>query len=89
MSTILNDVKLALRIKNNAFDEEINDLIESAKLDLGLSGVTIILEEDQLIKQAIKLYCKANFGYSEDSEKFAKAYEGLRTAICLGGEYNV
>lgn len=38
---MLEKVKLALRITTNAFDSELNDLIEAAKLDLGIAGVII------------------------------------------------
>ena len=68
---ILEKVKLALRIRANAYDIDIYDLIESAKLDLSISGVKKIDEEDPLIQQAIKTYCKANFGLdNKDSEKY-------------------
>ena len=71
---ILEKVKLALRIRSNAYDIDIYDLIESAKLDLSISGVKKLDEEDPLIQQAIKTYCKANFGLdNKDSEKYQKA----------------
>ena len=71
---ILEKVKLALRIRSNAYDIDIYDLIESAKLDLSISGVKKIDEEDPLIQQAIKTYCKANFGLdNKESEKYQKA----------------
>ena len=38
---MLEKVKLALRIKSNSLDLEIQDLIESAKADLNISGVKI------------------------------------------------
>ena len=87
---MLEHVKLALRIKNNAFDIEINELIEAAKLNLKYSGVAIVNECDPLIKQAITVYCKANFGLdNKDSEKYQKAYDILVQHIALVGDYNV
>ena len=38
---LLDDVKMALRITTQAYDSELTDLIESAKLDLGIAGVII------------------------------------------------
>ena len=38
---MLDKVKLALRIKSSAFDDEINELIESAKLDLMRMGLKV------------------------------------------------
>lgn len=36
---MLQKVKLALRIKSNKFDDEIQDLISACKIDLSISGV--------------------------------------------------
>lgn len=87
---MLEKVKLALRIKNNKFNDEIEDLINSAKLDLSIAGVRKIEETDPLIQQAIKIYCKANFGLdNKDSEKYQKSYELLKQSLSLCGDYNV
>ena len=87
---IAEKVKLALRIRSNAYDIDIYDLIESAKLDLSISGVKKIDEEDPLIQQAIKTYCKANFGLdNKDSEKYQKSYDMQKQNLSLCGDYNV
>lgn len=88
---LLDDVKLALRISNTAFDGELGDLIESAEADLGLSGVldTNITDTDPLIKRAIITYCKANFGIeNSNAEKYQKSYEAIRNHLSLSGDYN-
>ena len=84
---LIDDVKLVLRSKAIAYDGEVTDLIEMAKIDLSVGGVEVIVETEPLTKQAIKLYCKANFGYDENSEKFAKAYESLKISMALCGDY--
>lgn len=85
---LLEEIKTALRIKAAVFDEgELLPLIEACKIDLGLSGVKQITEDDALVRQAVKLYVKANFGFSEDSEKFARAYEALKNSMALSGDY--
>lgn len=87
---MLEKVKLALRIKNNKFDDEISDLIEEAKSDLKLSGVMKLDDTDPLIIRAIKTYSKANFGLAnKDSEKYQKSYESLKEHLSLSGDYNV
>jgi hypothetical protein len=87
---MLEKVKLALRIKSNSLDLEIQDLIESAKADLNISGVKNLDEEDPLIIQAVKTYCKANFGLdNKDSEKYQKSYDLLKQSLSLCGDYNV
>ena len=86
---MLESIKLALRIKSSAFDEEIIELIESSKIDLKISGITNIKEDDPLVRQAIKTYCKANFGLdNKDSEKYQASYESLKQHLSLCGDYN-
>lgn len=86
---LLEKIKMSLRIKNNKLDDEIIDLIETCKFDLTISGIKNISESDPLIQQAIKVYCKANFGLdNKDSEKYQKSYEMLKTSLALCGDYN-
>ncbi|WP_434794421.1 hypothetical protein TPDSL_14000 [Terrisporobacter petrolearius] len=88
---MLKSVKLALRISesNNIFDSEISDLMEAAKMDLSISGVNNINESDPLIKRAITIYCKANFGLdNKDSEKYQNSYDMLKQHLSLSGDYN-
>lgn len=87
---MLDAVKSSLRIRNNALDLELIDLIESAKMDLSIAGVLKVNEDDGLIKRAIILYCKANFGLdNKDSDKYQRSYEILRDRLSLCGDYNV
>lgn len=44
-------------------------------------------ETDPMYYQAIVLYCKAHYGYDEDSERFEKAYNSLRDSMYLSGNY--
>lgn len=83
-------VKNALRIKSNAFDLEIDDIISAAIKDLMVAGIFFEAVEpfDVLINRAIILYSKANFGSDTDSEKYQKAYSELKKVLCLAGEYS-
>ena len=86
---MLYDVKSSVRIINNKFDVELVDLIDAAKMDLLIAGVTKVDENDPLIKRAIILYCKANFGLdNKDSEKYQNSYENLKEKLSLCGDYN-
>lgn len=83
---MLEDVKRELRISNTAYDREVIDLIEAAKADLKIPQIDAakIVETDPLIKRAIILYCKANFGLdNKDSEKYQSAYENLSERLSL------
>lgn len=86
---MLEKVKNSLRISGNAFDVEIADLIEAAKLDLKISGVVKISDTDALIQRAIIVYCKANFGYDNtEAERFQNSYDMLKQHLSLAGDYN-
>lgn len=96
---MLDKVKNALRVKTSAFDDEVQGLIDACKADLRLVGVNIPEEKtpaegeppstgDPLITRAIILYAKANFGYSEDSEKYRQAYDYLKCSLSLAGDYH-
>lgn len=83
---MLEDVKRELRITNTAYDREVLDLIEAAKLDLKIPQINElkILENDPLVQRAIILYCKANFGLdNKDSEKYQKSYDNLVEKLSL------
>jgi uncharacterized phage protein (predicted DNA packaging) len=94
---LIDDVKQTLRVSTSTLDTEVNDIIESAKADLILSGILkskteedVIDEFDSLIKRAIILYVKANFGLDNvDSEKYQRAYDSLKTHLCISQEYTV
>ena len=73
---LLDEVKLSLRIKTDAFNEEISSLIEAAKKDLYNAGIEPT-ESNPLIKVAIKTYCKINFGQNEKAPDLQKAYNSL------------
>ena len=57
---LLDDVKIALRVSTDAYDSELTDLIESAKLDLGIAGVVIPEPMTTVVSTAVKTYCKLN-----------------------------
>jgi len=89
---MLDKVKLALRINNTAYDDEINLLIAAAEKDLeyaGVSSSSIIPKNateptDNLVIQSIIFYCKANFGFdNSDSDRFAKSYDLVKQVLCL------
>lgn len=72
---MLEKVKLALRISTDKYDTELNDLIESAKLDLGVAGVVVPQTVDALVTKAIITYCKMSFGLPEDYDRLKRSYD--------------
>ena len=84
---MLEFIKNSLRISGNDFDEEINSLIKAAKEDLKTSGIASTYLADtnnNLVKNAIMNYCKAEFGFDNpDSEKFRRAYDNLKAKLAI------
>ena len=72
---MLEKVKVALRIKTDAYDDELNDLIEAAMLDLGVAGVVVPEELDALVTKAVITYCKMSFGLPEDYDRLKRSYD--------------
>ena len=87
-------MKLALRISNDAYDDEILDLIDEARHDLKLVGLSndIVDKEvdiDPLIKRAIRTYVKANFGFDNpDADRLNHSYNMLKQHLSLAGDYH-
>ena len=80
-------VKVRLRIKTSAFDDaEVQPLINTCLKDLERVGI-YVSRDDPLVIQAVVFYCKANFGFADDQERYQKAYEALRDSMALSGEY--
>lgn len=77
---MLGRVKNVLGITDPEFDDEIQDLIDAAKADMGIAGITRAeITEDPLIRRGILLYCKTHFHEgTDDSERLAKAYDALK-----------
>lgn len=75
---LIDDVKMALRVTTNAYDNELSGLIESAKKDLEIAGVVIPESDtDNVVNTAIKTYCKINFGTPNPAnwEYLKKSYD--------------
>lgn len=88
---MLEDIKGSLRVDGTDLNAEIQDLIDAAKSDLILSGVNAekVVDTDSLIKRAVILYCKANFGYEDInmSARFERSYISLKQHLSLSEEY--
>lgn len=85
---MINRVKLALRISTNAFDDELNGLINSALLDLGVAGVAEFKSEttDELIITAVITYCKLHFGECDNYDRLKASYDEQKAqlSMCTG-----
>lgn len=78
---MLELVKTALRITTTAYDTELSFLIDSAKLDLGIAGVSVPDELDAVVKKAIITYCKMSFGLPEDYDRLKQSYDEQKAQL--------
>ena len=89
-TTLTEKMRAALRISSTSakITEEIEDCIAACKADLNNDGVKRVDENDALIIRAITLYCKAEFGYQNNAEKFRNSYDILKMRLSMSKEYN-
>lgn len=78
---MLDKVKMALRITTDAFDDELEGLIESAKADLGIAGVVVCDELEAVVATAIITYCKMNFGLPDDADRLKRSYDEQKAQL--------
>lgn len=84
---MLEKVKLALRITTDAFDSEINDLIDAAAMDLGIAGVTNTDQTDPLVIRAITTYCRVHFGQPDDFDRLKASYDEQKAQLMTATGY--
>ena len=83
---MLAAVKMALRITTDAFNDELNALIDAAQLDLGVAGVIVPAQIDALVKVAVITYCRLHFGQPDDYDRLKRSYDEQKAqlATCTG-----
>ena len=88
---MLEKAKLALRITTHAFDTELTDLIDAAKIDLGIAGVVVPITTevalDLIIQRAIITYCKLNFGEPDEYDRLKASYDEQKAQLSMATGY--
>ncbi len=88
---LIDDVKAALRVDGTEHDTEISDLIDAARQDLVLSGVSQEKANDPndpLIKRAVIVYSRAQFEWDHpNAERLQAAYDMLKAHLSLSADY--
>lgn len=80
MST-LDKVKQALRIKTDAYNDELMDLVAAAEQDLGVAGVIIPQTSQEIVLRAVITYCKMSFGLPEDYDRLKRSYDEQKAQL--------
>lgn len=86
---MLEKAKLALRITTNAFDSEISDLIEAGVKDLGIAGVTEVVDaaSDPLVTRAVITYVRLHFGAPDDYDRLKASYDEQKAQLSMATGY--
>ena len=84
---MLELVKKALRITTDAFNDELNMLIAAAQADLGIAGVVLPAELDNICKMAVITYVKMNFGEADECDRLTASYDGQQAQLSMATGY--
>ncbi len=85
---MLEKIKLALRIKHDKMDADIQADIDACLADLHVCGVVHAPDDDPLILNAVKLWCRSI--YTDDTAKGAewlRRYEALKACLMMAEGY--
>lgn len=85
---MLDKIKLAIRRSHDKLDNDLQADIDFALADLKVCGVVYAPDDDPLIFNAVKLYCKAaNTDDSAKSAEFMRRYEALKACLMMAEGY--
>ena len=77
---LLDNCKTALRVTTDAYDNEIQEYIDSARLDLGIAGVEAVVP-DSLVNKAIMTYVRMSFGAPANYDKLKASYDEQKAQL--------
>lgn len=78
---LIYSAKMAGRITTNYFDTEVERLLNAAMLDLGVAGVVIPSEVDDLVGQACITYFLMNFGQPDNYDRLKASYDEQKAQL--------
>lgn len=88
MATVdqVQNAKLALRVTTQAYDTEIEALIDAAMQDLQVAGVVLPAELTRIVDLAVNTFVKMHFGQPEDYERLKRSYDEQKAQLytCTG-----
>lgn len=86
--TMLQKCMNMLGVTDTEYEDEIQDLIDAAKADLGIAGVTqALVETDPLIMRAVKTFVAMNFGAPENYQQLLESYETQKKQLMSATGY--
>ena len=84
---LIYSAKMAGRITTDFYDVEVERLLNAAMLDLGVAGVVIPSEVDDLVRQATITYFLMNFGAPENYDRLKASYDEQKAQLSMTTGY--
>jgi hypothetical protein len=84
---LIEKAKLARRMTTDAFDAEVDRLLDAALLDMGLAGVEVPEELDALVETAAITYFLMNFGSPEEYDRLKRSYDEQKAQLATATGY--
>jgi hypothetical protein len=85
-ATLIAKAKMANRMTTDYYDSEVERLLDSAMLDMGVAGVVLPEETDALVEQAAITYFMMHFGEPANYERLKASYyeQKAQLSTCTG-----
>lgn len=94
MDTLLEKVKLSLRVTTDAFNAELTDLIDACIADMQIAGIsTDVMGTEYLslpaVIMAVTTYCKMNFGSVDGAvyDRLKASYDEQKKQLSMATGY--
>lgn len=81
--------KMARRLTTNAYDPEVRRLLETAILDLGITGVEVPENVDALAAQAAITYFLMHFGAPDNYAELKASYDEQKAQLSMATGHTV
>jgi hypothetical protein len=79
--SLIYSAKMVARITTDFYDVEVERLLNAAMLDLGVAGVVIPSELDDLVSQAAITYFLMNFGQPDNYDRLKASYDEQKAQL--------
>lgn len=78
---LIYSAKMAARITTDYYDVEVERLLNAAMLDMGVAGVVIPEDVDDLVRQAAITYFLMNFGQPDNYDQLKRSYDEQKAQL--------
>lgn len=88
--SLLEEAKVHVRVSSDAFDAEIEGLIEAAKATMVNAGImeSVVYADDPepLVRHAVMTFVKSRFGMdNDDADRFEQSFQSIIACLAHSG----